>query len=98
MLHGGVPRNPNVSVQLLRGISTRRQLPQDPRTAEDRMFFDCLWAVRDLNPVSFGVLLTMLEWLQDPHEGNGLATSSRGDGCVKFGRSSTLLLITLRFI
>eukprot|EP01047_Picozoa_sp_COSAG01_P010230 COSAG01_NODE_430_length_17153_cov_24.866717_15_plen_95_part_00 len=62
-----------MSIELLRGVSTRRQLPQDPRSQEDQIFFDCMWA--------------------DPHPGNGLAPSSRGDGCVQFGHD-----VTLRFL
>ncbi len=66
ILHGGIPRQRSVSLQLLRNVACRRQVPQDPRNDEDQLFFDCLW--------------------NDPHEGNGLASSSRGDGCVTFGR------------
>ena len=43
VLHGGVPRKRNVSLQLLRNISCKRQLPQDPHGDEEQLFFDCLW-------------------------------------------------------
>ena len=66
ILHGGIPRQRGVSLQLLRNVACRRQVPQDPRNDEDQLYFDCLW--------------------NDPHEGNGLSSSSRGDGCVTFGR------------
>jgi diadenosine tetraphosphatase ApaH/serine/threonine PP2A family protein phosphatase len=66
VLHGGIPRKKGMSLQLLRNVACRRQVPQDPRNDEDQIFFDVMW--------------------NDPHEGNGLASSSRGDGCVAFGR------------
>ena len=44
VMHGGVPRNPSVTVDMLRDVDTRKQPEDYPRSLQDEMFVDVLWS------------------------------------------------------
>ena len=44
VMHGGVPRNPSVTVDMLRDVDTRKQPEDYPRSLQDEMFGDVLGA------------------------------------------------------
>ena len=44
VMHGGVPRNPSVTVDMLRDVDTRKQPEEYPRSLQDEMFVDVLWS------------------------------------------------------